>query len=214
VAGSSETAGLVSPVERFGASMAARPAATALQARIIERELANLTEAFEAVERDNSACLAADAIVGARRRFIAGAGKSAAYASLLDQDLSVGLSQVVLIDGAAVRPLDVLSDVRSTDVLVAFSMRRYRRETLELAELFVGRGGTLVAITDTETSPLLEHASRAVIVPTASASYTDSSTAVAAVIHLISALTTASAKGARRRLQERDRLAQELRLYR
>jgi hypothetical protein len=36
---------------------------------------------------------------------------------------------------------------------------------------------------------------------------------VAAVCHLLSALTSSSAKGARRRLAERDELAQALELY-
>src|SRR5918994_493581 len=63
----------------------------------------------------------------ARRRFIVGSAKSFSYASLLAFDLSAGLSHVTLIDGTVVRGVDVLSDVRSSDVMVAFSLRRYRR---------------------------------------------------------------------------------------
>ena len=56
--------------------------------------------------------------MAARRRFIVGSAKSFSYASLLAFDLSAGLSQVTLIDGT-VRGVDVLSDVRSSDLMVA-----------------------------------------------------------------------------------------------
>jgi DNA-binding MurR/RpiR family transcriptional regulator len=141
---------------------------------------------------------------------VAGAGKSFAYASLLATDLSAGLSQVTLIDGAVVRAIDILSEVRTSDVLVAVSLRRYRRETVLAAEHFAAAGGTVVAITDDPGAPLAATAAETVVVSTDSASYADSPTAVAAVIHLLTTLTTASAKGARRRIAERDRLARAL----
>lgn len=78
---------------------------------------------------------------------------------------------------------------------------------------FAQRGGTVVAVTDSADSPLVESASEVVTVPTDSASVTDSATGIAAVIHLLTALTTASAKGSRRRLTERESLIQEMGLY-
>ena len=122
-------------------------------------------------------------------------------------------ANVTLIDGTIVRPLDVLSDVRTTDVLVAFSLARYRKYTVEMAELFKRAGGTLVLITDSPDAPLVAMADEALIVDTASASFANSPTSVALVIHILTTLTTASAKGAGRRLVERDRLSDQLGLY-
>ena len=204
---------LASPGQRFGARLQRPSSATALQARVIEQETRNLAEAFRLVAGDGSVVGAAATIVAARRRFVAGTGKAFAYASLLAGDLSAGMSNVTLLDGTVVRPLDVLGDVRDTDVLVAVSLRRYRRETIAVAEQFAQAGGTVVAVTDADDAPLAAIAAQAIVVPTDSASFADSPTAVAAVVHLLATVTTASAKGARRRLAQRDRLSHELGLY-
>jgi len=201
------------PAARFGASMSPRASAISLQARLIRKERENLERVFAGMESEDSVARAAAVIAGARRRFIGGHGRSAAFAHLLNLDLSHGVSQVSLIDGIGTRSIDVLTDVRATDVLVAFSMRRYRRETVQLVREFSNRGGTVVAVTDSLDSPLIEHSAEFVIVPTDSASVTDSATGVAAVIHLLTALTTASAKGSRRRLSERESLIQEMGIY-
>lgn len=204
---------LRSPGERFGARLQGNSSSAALQARIMEREARNLREAFDQLGAEGSVVRAASVIVAARRRFLAGAGKSFAYANLLAADLSAGLSQVTLVDGSTVRALDVLADVRGTDVLVAFSLRRYRRDTISLGTEFARRGGRLVVVTDDAGSPLCSAAAVSVVVPTGSASFADSPTAVAAATHLLGTLTTASSKGARRRLAERDRISSALELY-
>ncbi|WGW10943.1 SIS domain-containing protein [Saxibacter everestensis] len=204
---------LVTPGDRYGARIARNSSAVALQAQLIAQETANLAEAFEHFANDGAPAAAAAATVAARRRFITGAGKSFAYASLLATDLSAGLSHVTLVDGAIVRPLDLLSELRQTDLLIAFSFRRYRRETISVATEFARSGGTVIAITDDASAPLASIADQTIVVPTDSASYADSPTTVAATIHLLSTLTTASAKGARRRLTERDRISDALGIY-
>lgn len=204
---------LTSPAERYGVRLRKRSTAAVLQSRIVERERKNLDDALSAVVDDGSVMRAAALVVAARRRFVIGTGKSHAYASLLGHDLSAGLAQVTLLDGVAVRSLDVLSDVRSSDILVAFSMRRYRRETIEVSAQFRAAGGQVIAITDDHAAPICAIATETVVARTDSVSYADSPTAVAAVVHVLSALTVASAKGARRRLVERDRLSAALHLY-
>lgn len=204
---------LHSPEERYAARLQAKSSATALRARIVETELRNLRDTFEHLSEDDALVHASARIVAARRRYILGAGKSFAYATLFAWDLSAGLAQVLLIDEAAVRSIDVLSDVRPTDVLVVFSFRRYQRQSIVIAEQFAAAGGVVIAVTDSIDAPITRHAVESVTVPTASASYADSPTGVAAVIHLLSTLTTASAKGARRRFAEREKLSRILGSY-
>nr|WP_231748020.1 SIS domain-containing protein [Auraticoccus cholistanensis] len=187
--------------------------AEALQQRVVERELATLQRGLGDLVADGSVLRAAQQVVAARRRVVAGAGKSYALAHLLSTDLGVGLSQVQLVDAASGRGLDVLTDVRTTDVLVAVSLRRYRPETASLARLFAERGGTVVALTDAADSPVAQVAATVITVPTTSASHVDSATAVVSVAHLLTTLSTASAKGARRRLAEREALSDQLALY-
>jgi DNA-binding MurR/RpiR family transcriptional regulator len=203
---------LTSPHERYDARLQRRSSAL-LQRRVVEQERASIDEALDQILTDESIAQAAARIVAARRRFIIGSAKSFSYASLLAFDLGAGLSQVTLIDGTVVRGVDVLSDVRSNDLMVAFSFRRYRRDTVEIAHRFVAAGGELVAVTDFEDAPLAKIANQSIYVATGSASYVDSPTVVASVLHVLATLTTASSKGARRRLLERDRLNTELGLY-
>ncbi|MDQ0614133.1 DNA-binding MurR/RpiR family transcriptional regulator [Microbacterium sp. W4I4] len=204
---------LVSPGERYGERIRTNISAEALQARVIETETRSLQRTFDELTRSGDVPRAATLILGARRRYIGGLGKAAAYAELLGADLSATLSNVFLVDGRALSPLTVLTDVRASDVLIVFSMRRYRAETVRFGELFREAGGQLVVITDSDDAPLAASASSLIRVHTGSASYADSPTSVAAVCHLLSTLTTASAKGARRRLATRDRFATDLGLH-
>jgi DNA-binding MurR/RpiR family transcriptional regulator len=203
---------LSSPSDRYDARMARR-SSTMLQKRVIERERELLSAAWDDVLADASIAEAAARIVGARRRLVIGSGRSHAYASLLAFDLGVGLSQVTLVDGTVVRAVDLLADVRADDVMIAFSLRRYRRYTVDIASAFAAAGGQLVAITDSVDAPLAKIANQTILVGTESASYLDSPTVVAAVVEVLATLTIASAKGARRRLGERERLTTALDLY-
>ncbi|MFF1571757.1 MurR/RpiR family transcriptional regulator [Leifsonia sp. NPDC058292] len=203
---------LNSPHERYDARVQRR-SALVLKRRVVEQEREQLSHALDWARDDPAFERIAGSIVAARRRFVLGAAKSFTFASLLAMDLSAGLANVTLIDGTIVRPLDVLSDVRASDVLVAFSLARYRKYTIDMAELFKKAGGTLVVITDAPDAPLVAIADECLVVDTASASFANSPTSVALVIHILTTLTTASAKGAGRRLLERDRLGEQLGLY-
>ncbi|MBL3686387.1 MurR/RpiR family transcriptional regulator [Leucobacter zeae] len=201
------------PRDRFGERVRKNLSAESIQASVIESESRLLARTFDELVASGDVPRAASLILGGRRRYIAGEGKASAYAHLLGTDLSSTLSNVFLIDGRALTPLTVLTDVRNTDVLVVFSLRKYREETIRLAHLFVEAGGQLVVVTDSDDAPLTGIATVAIRVRTASASYADSTIAVAAVCHLLSTLTAASAKGAKRRLAMRDHYALELGLY-
>lgn len=186
--------------------------AEALQAHLMEAERGALENTFATLAADSSLSLAAGLILASRRKYIAGAGKSAAYAALLNADLAATLPNVMLI-GAGPSATDVLSDVRPTDVGIVFSLRRYRTETVRLGRLFARSGGRLVVVSDDRRAPLAAYANVLILVDTGSVSFADSPTAVAAVCHLLSSVTSASAKGARRRLANRDVATSALGVY-
>jgi DNA-binding MurR/RpiR family transcriptional regulator len=204
---------LTTPDERYGARLQRRSTATALLKQVVAQETANLAATLERLQADGSLEQAARTIVAAKRRFVTGGSKSWSYASLLATDLSASMANVVLIDGTVVRAVDVLAEVRPGDVLVAFSLRRYARSTIAVAEEFAAAGGTVVGVTDDAQSAVARVAEVSVVVSTDSASYADSPTAVAAVVHILATLTAASAKGARRRLARREVLTTRLGVY-
>ncbi|WP_229073498.1 MurR/RpiR family transcriptional regulator [Actinoplanes sp. DH11] len=201
-----------SPSERFDRNVQRR-SARVLKQRVLEQQRAEFEKALAWAAEHDAIERAAALIVSARRRYLLGHGKSLGYASLLAADLSAGLSGVHLLDGVTVRPLDVLSDIRQGDLLVAVSMSRYRRETVDVASAYVRHGGDLVLVTDTDDAPLAGVATTSIVVGSESASYANSPSSVVLALHLLATLTIASSKGAGRRLRDRDALAAELGLY-
>ncbi|MEH1099608.1 MurR/RpiR family transcriptional regulator [Micromonospora sp. CPCC 205561] len=190
-----------------------RRSAQVLKHRVLERQRTEFDRALARAAEQDAIERAAALIVSARRRYLLGYGKSLGFAALLAADLSAGLSGVHLVDGAALRPLDVLGDIRQGDLLVAVSLARYRRETVEIAAAYVRHGGQLVLVTDAEDAPLAGLATARIVTGTDSASYANSPTPVVLALHLLATLTIASSKRAGRRLRERDALAAELDLY-
>lgn len=204
---------------------AARPrSSTLLKTRLLDAHRDELAAGLAWAAEDPSLEAAAARITAARRRFVLGAATSFTYASLLAAKLSAALAKVTLIDGTIVRPLDILTDVHDSDVMIAISLQPYRRYTVETAVPFVRAGGSLVVITDSVTAPLVMWADEAVVI-TAQADRSEvtdrlhpetpaaSPAVVGLVIDILTALSSASAKGAQRRLAERERLAEELGLY-
>ncbi|SDT47403.1 MurR/RpiR family transcriptional regulator [Actinoplanes derwentensis] len=203
---------MTSPSERFDRHVQRR-SAQVLKQRVLEQQRAEFEKALAWAAEHDAIEQAAALIVSARRRFLLGYGKSLAYASMLATDLSAGLSGVHLVGDGSLRALDVLSDVRQGDLLVAVSMSRYRRETVEVAEAYVCNEGQLVLITDADDAPLAAVATTSIVIGADSASFANSPTSVALALHLLATLTIASSKGAGRRLRDRDALAAGLGLY-
>ena len=200
------------PSERFDRNVQRR-SAQVLKQRVLEHQRAEFGKALAWAAEHDAIERAAALIVSARRRYLLGHGKSRAYASMLATDLSAGLSGVHLIGDGTPRALDVLGDIRQGDLLVAVSMARYRRETVDVATAYVRKGGDLVLITDADDAPLAAVATAGIVIGTDSASYANSPTSVVLALHLLATLTIASSKGAGRRLRDRDSLAAELGLY-
>ena len=200
------------PSERFDRNVQRR-SALVLKQRVLEQQRIEFEKACARVAEQDAIERAAALIVSARRRYLLGYGKSLSYASMLATDLSAGLSGVHLVGDGSLRALDVLSDIRQGDLLVAVSMARYRRETVDVASAYARRGGDLVLITDADDTPLSPLATTSIVIGSDSASYASSPTAVVLTLHLLATLTIASSKGAGRRLRDRDQLASELRIY-
>ena len=144
---------------------ASRPrSATVLKTRLLDAHSDEFAAALAWAAEDPSLEAAAARITAARRRFVLGAATSFTYASLLAAKLSAALAKVTLVDGTIVRPLEILSDVHDSDVLIAISLRPYRRYTVEVAAPFVEAGGSLVLVTDSASAPLVPYAAEAVAI--------------------------------------------------
>ncbi|MBW9205302.1 SIS domain-containing protein [Mumia sp. zg.B53] len=190
-----------------------RRSAALLKRRLVDEQRTQLDAMLDWILTDPTLEEMAAQIVGARRRFVIGATQSFSYASLLALDLSASLANVHLVDGTIIRPIDVLSDVRSSDAMVAFSVQRYRKYTIDIAAAFRDAGGRLLVITDSPDAPLAQLGADVVLVPPPGVSFGQSPSSLSLVISVIASLTAASAKGAGRRSAQRDHLGEVLDLY-
>lgn len=173
----------------------------------LRREQENLAETLRTLQSSGELELSARAILGSRRRWVFGDLKSRGYAQLFASDLTGALSRVSLVEPTAAAVLVAASDALPGDSLTVFCFRRYSRLTVRLARQFAELGATVIAVTDSEDSPVCAHATHTLRVVTRSDSPTHSPTAVTAIGHALATLTAAGAKGAARRIQQKRALA-------
>jgi len=133
---------------------------------------------------------AVNKLCSARSIYILGLRSSYALAFYLAFDLKFFLNQVILIKpGIGDIPEQVLG-VRQNDVLVVISFRRYTRESFTIAEKIKKKGTSVIAITNSELSPIAKLADVTLIASTNIPTYIESYTAP---MSLINSLITAIA---------------------
>ncbi|MCD0484395.1 SIS domain-containing protein [Streptacidiphilus sp. ASG 303] len=204
---------LRTPRQRYTARIGAGGAGPLVE-RAAGHEAENVRRTLRELAAGDDLERAASAIAAARTRYLVGERKSHAFALLLAADLSAVLPDVHVLGDRGGRDVDALLDAGPADVAVAFGMRRYSTGTLDLVRALRGRGVPVVGVTDAPDSPLAGLSDHVLVAATASTSFTDSPTAVAATVHALSLVVAARTKGARRRLARREEAARALSVYR
>jgi len=102
--------------------------------------------------------------------------------------LSLLSDKTMMLDDAGGTGLDALRDAGRGDVVLAASVEPYARATIEAARYAAGEGVPVVALTDSEVSPLAQLASATILVATDSPSFFHSMTPLLAVTEILAAL--------------------------
>ncbi|WP_394889960.1 MurR/RpiR family transcriptional regulator [Mesorhizobium sp. AaZ16] len=97
---------------------------------------------------------AADLMMESRQIFCIGFRSSFPAAYLMHHVGSLLGSSMVLIDGIGGTANDALRSVGPGDILLAVTVSPYTRYTIQAAEFVVSRGAKLIALTDSELSPI------------------------------------------------------------
>ncbi|NIF43191.1 MurR/RpiR family transcriptional regulator [Burkholderia sp. Tr-862] len=135
---------------------------------------------------------AVEAIVGARRVLILGAGSSAFLTGLMEHGLSVchdNVQSLALLGGPS-HAARRLYTADSRDLVIALAFPRYVKDTIELARRAAARGARVLGISDGPGSPLAPVASLNLYVK---AERRFAATSEAAVLTMIEALIDAVA---------------------
>ena len=150
----------------------------------LSRQIARLAEPA-ALERLADA---AGRLHEARRIYCLGLRSCHAAAWHFHYMLSLLGDKTVMLDDAGGTGLDALRDAGREDILLAASVEPYARATIEAARYAAAEGVPVVALTDSEVSPLAQIASATILVATDSPSFFHSMTPLLAVAEILAAL--------------------------
>ena len=159
-------------------------ALAAEMATALSRQLAALAEPA-ALDRLADA---ATRLHDARRVYCLGLRSCHAAAWHFHYMLSLLGDKTVMLDDAGGTGLDALRDAGRDDVVLAASVKPYARATVEAARYAATEGVPVVALTDSEVSPLAQIASAVIVVATESPSFFHTMTPLLAVAEILAAL--------------------------
>lgn len=131
---------------------------------LVVRDIATLQELLNSVTEESLAN-AAKLLKGANIIYIAGQLRSEPIAAFLRYVLSMLRRRVILLDPSGGLAPEMAQVMSEKDVLVAISFRHYAKEVVAIADVAAANGTPMVAITDSELSPLAKSAKVLFTVP-------------------------------------------------
>ena len=155
---------------------------------VMQSDIEKIRMTLEETDR-RSFSQAVDAIVAARRIYILGIRSAAAISSFLGFYFNLIFPDVVVIHATSVsEAFEQLLRIGPDDVIIGISFPRYSRRTVKAMQFARDRGATVVAITDSEVSPLAPTADHTLMAKSDMASFVDS---LVAPLSLVNALIVA-----------------------
>ena len=132
---------------------------------------------------------AVDAILGAKTIYILGVRSSAAIATFLSFYFNLMFDNVKHIHTSSnAEMFEQMIRIDKDDVVIGISFPRYSRRTVKAMQFAHDRGATAIALTDSETSPLVPYCTHRLLAKSDMASFVDS---LVAPLSLINALIVA-----------------------
>ncbi|GLR88579.1 MurR/RpiR family transcriptional regulator [Bradyrhizobium iriomotense] len=113
-------------------------------------------------------------LASARRVRVHGVRQFHSLASFLTYCLGMVRSDVALLDAPRLGVAEALSQLDRGDVVIVASCAPYTRSVAEVARVAASNGQTVIAITDSRSSPLVPPAAHAFFIPHASSFYSNS----------------------------------------
>ena len=156
---------------------------------LVVRDIAALQGLLDSVTED-SLSSAAKLLTTAQTVYIAGQLRSEPLGLLLRYLLTMLHRRVVLLDPAGGLAQEMAQTMGERDVLVAIAFRHYAMEVVAIAEQGAANGTPVIAITDSQLSPLAKDARVLFTVPEDEYSFSRS---LAAPMCLVQCLATATA---------------------
>ena len=127
-----------------------------------------------------------DKILAAKTVYVTGARSSEPVAKILDYNLSLIFDNIKFIHPtSSAEVFEQMFSIGENDVLIAFSFPRYSSKIVNAVKYAKQKGATVIVFTDSDISPLAEHATYLLIAQSDMASYMDSLVAPVSIINAI-----------------------------
>ena len=169
---------------------------------VLKSDVSNIRATIDSI--DNASFNAAiNALLEAKKVDRVGLMSAAPLAQFLAYYLGFVMDNVVMVSGAMGNIYEDLFRISSEDVCIGISFPRYSNRTIDALDFARGKGATIIAITDSVSSPIAEKAEHALIARSDMAGFADS---LVAPLSLINAIIVACSL--RRREQVSNTLSQ------
>ena len=158
---------------------------------------------------------AVNAIVGARHIYILGVRSAAALASFLGFYFNLIFDHVTMIHTTSTSEVfEQMLRIAPGDVVIGISFPRYSRRTVKAMQFAHDRGAIAIALTDSETSPLVPYSTHRLLAKSDMASFVDSLVAPLSLINaLIVAIGRKKNEDLSRTFAELERIWDEYEVY-
>ncbi len=158
---------------------------------VMMSDVDNIRHTLDKIDR-NCFNRAVDALIGARTVYIVGMRSSSTVARFLTFYLELILPQVKLVRSTGGSEVfEQILRISSEDVMVGISFPRYSKRIINALEYAKSQGAHVIALTDSETSPIAAHADELLLAKSQMASFVDS---LVAPLSIINALIVAIGK--------------------
>ena len=168
--------------------------------KVLNSDIDKIKRTIEEIDRE-AFDRSVEALVGAKSICVAGFGSSAFLASSLSNSLRMIFDKVKLIEASSFEEIYAqIMNLSEGDVVVAISFPRYSKKLLSAVNFANDAGATIIAITDSLSSPLAVLADDLLIARSDMASFSDS---LVAPLSVINALVVAVSRNQQEELRVR-----------
>lgn len=160
-------------------------------AAVLNQDVDKIRRTLDTVDRE-SFDKAVSAIINARRIYIQGAMSSGILASFMHYYLRLIFDKVTLVGAVGKTELyQQMIHITHGDLLIAMSFPRYASGTIEACRFARESGAEIIAITDSESSPLTQYADVSLYAYSDMVSFVDSLVAPMSLINALFAMVSA-----------------------
>lgn len=182
--------------------------------KVVQSDIEKIRMSLEEMSRQEFSAVV-DAIVGARRIYILGVRSSAALSDFIAFYFNLIFDNVSQVQTTlASEMFEQMLRVGEGDLVIGISFPRYSTRTVRAMEFARDQGATVVAITDSETSPLYDTAKYRLLAKSDMASFVDSLVAPLSIINaLIVAVGRKKAAEVTETFQRLEQIWDEYKVY-